>query len=54
MIEISIGGFTGGVEAEGGCLCACVRVCFFFFLHDEMDCLQVHSAEENLEVKEEI
>lgn len=23
-------------------------------LHDEMDCLQVHSGEENLEVKEEI
>lgn len=31
-------------------MCVCVCVC----LHDKMDCLQVHSGEENLEVKEQI
>lgn len=39
MIEISRR-VCGGVEGV--------------FLHDEMDCLQVRSGEENLEVKEEI
>ena len=39
MIEISR-------RVQGECLCV--------FLHDEMDCLQVRSGEEKLEVKDEI
>lgn len=38
----------------GGCYCVFVCVWVCVFLHDKMDCLQVHSGEENLEVKEQI